>query len=150
VTKETPALTQTQINVLYTRGLVDHATWANALRALRGEATTHLGQRAIQACELAIESLVERAVDAACAVIQARLGVQTGDLAAAVLSDGAIERELTRYVHAELTADSEEPAAPATVGDAPTTDSATVGDEPTAAGDEPSETAALRSEEPTP
>jgi hypothetical protein len=63
-----------------------------------------VGQHAIQTCEVAIEALVERAVDAACAVIQDKLGVKTGDLAAAVLSDGTIERELTRYVHAELTA----------------------------------------------
>lgn len=101
MTKETSTL-QAQVSALYTRGLVDHATWTNALLALRSASTTHLGLRAIQTCEAAIEALVERAVDAACAVIQTRLGVETGDLAAAVLSDGAIERELTRYVHAEL------------------------------------------------
>jgi hypothetical protein len=56
----------------------------------------------MQTCEVAIEALIERAVDAACAVIQEKLGVPTGDLAATILSDGAIERELTRYVYAEL------------------------------------------------
>ena len=98
------SLTQAQIHVLYTRGMIDHATWTNALRALRGESTTHLGQHAIQTCEVAIEALVERAIDAACAVIQEKFGVKTGDLAATILSDGTIERELTRYVHAELAA----------------------------------------------
>jgi hypothetical protein len=94
-------LTQAQIQVLYTRGIIDRVTWTNALRTFRGD-HGHVGQRAIQACELAIETLVERAVDAACASIQERLGVKTGDLAAVILSDGAIERELTRYVRAEL------------------------------------------------
>jgi hypothetical protein len=102
VTKETTPLTQAQIQVLYTRGIIDHATWTNALRSFRGESTTHLGQHAIQTCEVAIESLVERAVDAACTSIQERLGVKAGDLAATILSDGTIERELTCYVHAEL------------------------------------------------
>lgn len=100
-------LTQSSINVLYTRGLIDRATQNNALRSFRGD-HGHVGQHAIQTCEVAIESLVERAIDAACAVIQDRLGVKTGDLAAAVLSDGTIERELTRYVHAELSAQSED------------------------------------------
>ena len=100
--KEATPLPRGAVNTLYTRGIIDHATWTNALRAFRGESTTHLGQHAIRACEVAIEALVERAVDAACTVIQERLGVKTGDLAAAILSDGTIERELTRYVHAEL------------------------------------------------
>lgn len=95
------ALSEGQIHTLYTRGLIDRATWNNALRSFRGD-HGHVGQRALQTCEVAIEALVERAVDAACALIQDKLGVKTGDLAAAVLSDGAIERELTRYVHAEL------------------------------------------------
>ena len=102
MTKEATPLTQAQIQVLYTRGIIDRATLSNALRSFHGD-HGHVGQKAIQTCEVAIEALVERAVDAACAVIQERLGVKTGDLAAAVLSDGTIERELTRYVHAELT-----------------------------------------------
>lgn len=109
MTKETPApaeqtpapLTRAQIRVLFTRGLIDRGTLHNALRSFHGD-HGHVGQKAIQTCEIAIEALVERAVDAACAVVQEKLGVKTGDLAATVLSDGAIERELTRYVHAEL------------------------------------------------
>lgn len=96
-------LTQASINVLYTRGIIDRATWNNALRSFRGD-HGHVGQHAVQTCEVAIEAIVERAIDAACAVIQEKLGVKTGDLAAATLSDGTIERELTRYVHAELAA----------------------------------------------
>lgn len=102
MTKEATSLTEAQVHVLYTRGIINHATWTNVLRAFRGESTTHLGQHALATCEVAIEALIERAIDAACAVIQDRLGVKTGDLAAATLSDGTIERELTRYVHAEL------------------------------------------------
>jgi hypothetical protein len=104
-------LDETQINVLYTRGLVDRATWDKALRTFRGDRSS-VGQHAIRTCEVAIEALVERAVDAACAVIQGRLGVKTGDLAAAVLSDGTIERELTRYVRAELAAANRSEEAP--------------------------------------
>jgi hypothetical protein len=99
--KEVTVLTQGQINVLYTRGLIDRVTWNNALRALRG-INWYVGSNALKTCEVAIEALVERAVDAACATIQDKLGVPTGDLAAATLADGTIERELTRYVHAEL------------------------------------------------
>lgn len=109
MTKEAP-LTQAQIRVLCMRGLIDRATLHNALRSFHGD-HGHVGQKAIQTCEVAIEALVERAVDAACAVIQEKLGVSTGDLAATVLSDGAIERELTRYVHAEL-AHADAPDAP--------------------------------------
>jgi len=94
-------LTQASINVLYTRGIINRATWESALRSFRGDPGP-AGPQAIRACEVAIEALVERAIDAACAVIQKRLGVKTGDLAAATLSDGTIECELTRYVHAEL------------------------------------------------
>lgn len=101
-TKE-DTLTEAQISALYTRGVIDRATWNNALRSFRGD-HGHVGQHAIQTCTVAIEALVERAVDAACAVIQEKLGVKTGDLAATILSDGTIERELTRYVYAELTA----------------------------------------------
>lgn len=97
------ALTEAQVRTLFTRGLVDRATFHNALRSFRGD-RGHVGQHALKTCEVAIEALVERAVDAACAAIQDRLGVKTGDLAAAVLSDGTIERELTRYVRAELAA----------------------------------------------
>ncbi len=99
--KEIPALTEAQARVLYTRGIIDHATWSSVLRAFRGD-PSHLGQHALTTCEVAIEALVETAINAACKVIQDRLGVKTGDLAAATLSDGTIERELTRYVHAEL------------------------------------------------
>ena len=98
---ENTKLTEPQVHVLYTRGIIDRTTWNNALRSFRGD-HGHVGQHALRTCTVAIEALVERAVDAACAVIQDKLGVRTGDLAAAVLSDGAIERELTRYVHAEL------------------------------------------------
>lgn len=49
-----------------------------------------------------IKALAEEAANAACKFIQDRLGVSTGDLAATVLSDGAIERELARYIRAEL------------------------------------------------
>jgi hypothetical protein len=104
-------LTQASINALYTRGLINRKTWDNALRSFRGDPNP-AGPQAIQACEVAIEALVERAIDAACATIQHRLGVKTGDLAAATLSDGTIERELTRYVHAELVADSAPDSAP--------------------------------------
>ena len=112
MTKEATPLTQAQVQMLYTRGIIDRVTWNNALRAFHGD-HGHVGQKALQACELAIETLVERAVDAACASIQERLGVKTGDLAATILSDGTIERELTRYVHAELATAGEtgEPAA---------------------------------------
>jgi hypothetical protein len=96
-------LSEAQINVLYTRGIIGRETWSLALRAFRGDPSP-AGPHAIRTCEVAIEALVERAVDAACAVIQEKLGVKTGDLAAAVLSDGTIERELTRYVRAELEA----------------------------------------------
>jgi broad specificity phosphatase PhoE len=51
-----------------------------------------------------IDALAEEAANAACKLIQDRLGVTTGDLAAAVLSDGTIERELARYIRAELDA----------------------------------------------
>lgn len=101
MTKEAIPLTEAQVQVLYTRGIIDQVTWSRVLRAFRGDPSSE-GWRAIATCEVAIEALVERAVDAACAAIQERLGVKTGDLAAAILSDGAIERELTRYVHAEL------------------------------------------------
>lgn len=97
-------LDERQIKKLFTRGIIDRTTWKLALRCFRGDWGPS-NQRAIQTCEVAIESLVERALDAACAVIQEKLGVKTGDLAAAVLSDGTIERELTRYVHAELQAE---------------------------------------------
>lgn len=109
--KEPLKLTEAQVHVLYTRGIINHATWANTLRAFRGDPSS-LCQHSLRICEVAIEALVERAIDAACAVIQDKLGVKTGDLAAATLSDGTIERELIRYVHAELEAGvgREEPA----------------------------------------
>ena len=94
-------LTQGQVSALYTRGVIDRATWVAVLRTFRGDPSP-LGRHGLKTCEVAIEALVERAVDAACAVIQDRLGVRTGDHAAQVLSDGTIERELTRYVLAEL------------------------------------------------
>lgn len=94
-------LTEAQVRTLYKRGIIDRSTWALVLRAFRGDPSP-MTQHALQTCEVAIESIVERAVDAACAAIQDRLGVKTGDLAAATLSDGTIERELTRYVLAEL------------------------------------------------
>ncbi len=95
------ALTEAQIKVLYTRGIIDRSTWENVQRSFRGDPSL-AGPYALRTCEVAIEALVERAVDAACEAIQERLGVKTGDLAAATLSDGTIERELTRYVYAEL------------------------------------------------
>ncbi len=95
-------LTENQIHALHERAMINHATWCNALRGIRGESTSHLGQRALQTCTLAVESLVESAVNAACKVIQNQLGVATGDLAATVLSGGAIEGLLTAYVLAEL------------------------------------------------
>lgn len=98
--KKNPVLTEAQVSVLYTRGIIDPTTWTNVLRAVRGD--PHLGPHAQRTCEVAIEALVEEAINAACKAIQDRLGVKTGDLAAATLSDGTIERELTRYVHAEL------------------------------------------------
>ena len=104
MTKDSAPLTQAQVQVLFTRGIIDRVTWTNALRSFHGD-HGDVGQKAIQTCEVAIEALVERAVDAACASIQERLGVKTGDLAAFILSDGTIERELTRYVHAELAMD---------------------------------------------
>jgi hypothetical protein len=51
-----------------------------------------------------INALAEEAANAACKLIQDRLGVSTGDLAAMALSDGAIERELARYIRAEMDA----------------------------------------------
>ena len=101
--EEPASLSEAQVNALYTRGLIGRETWQLVLRMFRGDPRP-AGQHALRTCEVAIESLVERAVDAACAAIQDKLGVKTGDLAAAVLSDGTIERELTRYVHAELNA----------------------------------------------
>lgn len=101
MTKEAASLSEAQVQVLYTRGLIDQATWSRVLRVFRGD-PSHEGKHAMQTCEVAIDALIERAIDAACAVIQEKLGVKTGDLAATVLSDGTIERELTRYVHAEL------------------------------------------------
>jgi len=95
-------LTENQIHTLHDRALINHATWCNALRGVRGESASHLGQHALQTCALAIETLVESAINAACKVIQDRLGVTTGDLAAATLSGGAIEGLLTAYVLAEL------------------------------------------------
>lgn len=97
-------LTEAQVHALHARDLIDHATWTNALRALRGECT-NLTQHALRACECAIDVLVEAAINAACKSIQDRLGVTTGDLAATVLSGGVIEGELGRYVRAELEAD---------------------------------------------
>ena len=102
-TREEEKLTEAQVKVLFTRGIIDRATWNNALRSFRGDRGP-AAQQARRTCEVAIEVIVERAVNAACAAIQARLGVKTGDLAAVVLSNGIIERELTRYVHAELSA----------------------------------------------
>lgn len=100
-TEKPTSLSEAQVNALYTRGIIGRGTWSLVLRMFRGDPNP-AGPYALRTCEVAIESLVERAVDAACAVIQDKLGVKTGDLAAAVLSDGTIERELTRYVHAEL------------------------------------------------
>ena len=99
--EESTSLSEAQVNMLFTRGLIGRETWSLVLRMFRG-APGPAGHHALRTCEVAIESLVESAVDAACAVIQDKLGVKTGDLAAAVLSDGTIERELTRYVRAEL------------------------------------------------
>jgi hypothetical protein len=102
-TEKIAALSEAQVNALFTRGLIGRETWSLVLRMHRGDPGS-AGPYALRTCEVAVKSLVERAVDAACAVIQEKLGVKTGDLAAAVLSDGTIERELTRYVHAELAA----------------------------------------------
>ena len=96
-------LTEAQIHALCARGIINQATCNNALRSFHGD-NGHVGEHAIRICEVAIEALVERAVDAACAVIQDKLGVKSGDLAATILDDGTLERELTRYVHAELEA----------------------------------------------
>jgi hypothetical protein len=96
-------LTEAKVQALHARGIINLATCNNALRSFHGD-HGHVGEHAIRICEVAIEALVERAIDAACAVIQDKLGVKTGDLAATVLSDGTLERELTRYVHAELEA----------------------------------------------
>ena len=107
------ALTEAQVNALYTRGMIDRATWEHVLRAFRGDPNP-AGPHAVTTCSLAVAALVETAVNAACKVIQDRLGVKTGDLAATVLSGGAIERELIRYVHAELATmagDDDPPAA---------------------------------------
>lgn len=119
-TEDAPApITEAQLRTLYTRGLIDKATWAGAIRSFRG-APGPLSQHSLRTCELAIEVLVEEAVNAACKAIQDRLGVRTGDLAAATLSDGTIERELTRYVHAELeAAQAADVVAAATPEDAP-------------------------------
>jgi hypothetical protein len=95
-------VTEAHVHALYNRGLIQHATWINALHAVRGEAASHLGAHALQTCELAVEVLVEKAMNAACGAIQDCLGVKTGIVAAATLADGTIERELTRYVYVEL------------------------------------------------
>jgi hypothetical protein len=95
-------MTEAHVHALYNRQLINHATWINALHALHGETSSHLGVHAIRSCELAIEVLVEEAINAACKSIQDRLGVETGDVAAATLTGGIIERELTRYIHVEL------------------------------------------------
>ncbi len=97
-------LTENQIHALHTRNLINHATWCNALYSLRNDDGhfASLSAHALQTCALAVEQLVESAVNAACKVIQDRLGATTGDLAATVLSGGAIEGLLTAYVLAEL------------------------------------------------
>lgn len=95
------ALSEAKVRALYTRGIIDRSTWALVLRAFRG-LSSPMTEHALHTCELAIEVMVEDAINAACKSIQDRLAVKTGDLAAATLSDGTIERELTRYVHAEL------------------------------------------------
>jgi hypothetical protein len=44
-------LTANDIDALYARNRINHATWINAHRALRGESDTHLGEHAIRTCE---------------------------------------------------------------------------------------------------
>jgi len=45
-----PNITEAQILLLEQEGAIDHATWCNALAALRGEATSHLGPLALRRC----------------------------------------------------------------------------------------------------
>ena len=93
-------LTEAQIQVLYTRGMINHATWTNALHAFHGDSTAPLGQEALKTCELAIEALVTQAVDAVCVAIQDKLGIRGRDGGAEmnpVLSDA-----VRNYVYAKL------------------------------------------------
>lgn len=39
-----------EIHSLFRRNKINHATWCNALRELRGESTTHLGKHALNQC----------------------------------------------------------------------------------------------------
>jgi hypothetical protein len=51
---------------------------------------------------LDVECMVDDALNAAVALIQKRLGVQTGDVAAHVFSDGAVADALRNYVDTEI------------------------------------------------
>ena len=55
-----------------------------------------------QYTEDGIKDLAREALDAACLLIQERLGVETGDLAAMFFDDDRVEYSLRNYIRSEL------------------------------------------------
>ena len=55
-----------------------------------------------QYTEDGIKDLAREALDAACLLIQERLGVATGDLAAMFFDDDRVEDSLRNYIRSEL------------------------------------------------
>ena len=51
-----------------------------------------------------IDDLAEDALNAACLVIQEKLGVTTGDLASVFFSDDIVRDQLINYINSELSA----------------------------------------------
>jgi hypothetical protein len=55
-----------------------------------------------QYTEEGIKDLAREALDAACLLIQTRLGVETGDLASMFFDDDRVEDSLRNYIRSEL------------------------------------------------
>ena len=55
-----------------------------------------------QYTEDGIKDLAREALDAACLLIQERLGVETGDLASMFFDDDRVEDSLRNYIRSEL------------------------------------------------
>ena len=55
-----------------------------------------------QYTEDGIKDLAREALDAACLLIQTRLGVETGDLASMFFDDDRVEDSLRNYIRSEL------------------------------------------------
>lgn len=55
-----------------------------------------------QYTEEGIKDLAREALDAACLLIQERLGVETGDLASMFFDDDRVEDSLRNYIRSEL------------------------------------------------